>query len=228
MIEMTKPLYLIGDIHGDVRALVRELTYIAFLNDKRGNPEATILQIGDYGCGYDSELDHFFENDIRELLSGPAFEKLDYSWFRGNHDDVKVAQNMYGNIGDFGTHPTHEGLFFVAGAYTPPFFTGRLFENEQLTEEQCAECLELYKETKPSLVVSHDCPEFLVRRFYPKQTDGQYANRTTALLQEMFEYHEPDYWFFGHHHKDVEWKVANTTFRCVNSNSTASLVLNPL
>jgi len=214
MIEMTKHLYLIGDIHGDVKSLVSCLEYIAYRN---ADTPSTILQVGDYGMGFDPEIDEFLTEDIPALVKGPKFRNIEYSWFRGNHDDPVVSSQTFGNIGDFGCHPSYP-LFFVGGAYTPPFYRGRVFENEQLTAEQMEACLELYKELKPDLVVTHDCPEFLVNRFYPKQSDGRYANRTTKLLQDMFEFHQPKHWYFGHHHKAVSWNVLGTQFRCVASN----------
>lgn len=215
---MSKPLYLIGDIHGDVQSLVACLEYIAINN---ADTPATILQVGDYGMGFYPEIDEFLQRDIPALVRGPKFRNIEYLWFRGNHDEPKISHETFGNIGDYG-YLKDLGLFYVGGAYTPPFYKGPIFEGEQISEQDMEHCFDQYAELKPDLVVTHDCPEFLVNRFYPKQGDGKYANRTTKLLQDMFAFHQPKYWYFGHHHKAVSWNVLGTHFRCVATNEVVA------
>ena len=83
--------------------------------------------------------------------------------------------------------------------------------------------LNLYCETKPQIVLTHDCPTSIL----PHVLRGPYKgrnSRTNELLQQMFDMHQPALWFFGHHHRSVTTSVHGTTFRCLDELETYDLL----
>jgi hypothetical protein len=86
----------------------------------------------------------------------------------------------------------------------------------------------LYKELKPRIVASHECPkeigEQLLRDggFRPEKW-GSTGSSTAKLLQEMWEAHSPEHWFFGHYHRDWAIEAQNTKFHCLNELSVYHL-----
>lgn len=87
------------------------------------------------------------------------------------------------------------------------------FANEELTYAEGLECLDLYSECKPRIVISHDAPQSVIEAMF------KYAwmdkSNTTQLLQALFEVHQPEMWFFGHHHRSRQIELDGTKFRCL-------------
>jgi predicted phosphodiesterase len=181
-------LWCIGDVHGSMEEYMAAISTI-----KAQEPEAKIIQLGDIIGGYKHPL--------------PSVP-----FIRGNHDDPAICRQYPNYLGDFGVW---EGIFFVSGAWsinekdlTPMH---NWWPDEQLNWQQSNECVRLFSEVKPKVVVSHDCPINVAYDFW-KVTN---RDNTKMLLQEMFDIHQPDLWVFGHHHKDMDRRTMGTRFVCV-------------
>ena len=119
------------------------------------------IQLGDMGMGFN--FDHEF----------PKCPNL--FWTRGNHDKATTCRKTKGYLGDFG-YLEFDDLFYVGGAYS--IDQARRIEgkswwrDEELTEQQADECIELYQKTKPQVVCSHDAPLLLYGQLGVMFPDG--------------------------------------------------------
>lgn len=142
----------------------------------------------------------------------------------GNHDDYDFAPQTSCYLGDFGTLPFTEEVFFVRGADSidkQDRVEGvSWWRNEELTQKQGYEALEAYAKAKPYAVLSHDCPQSVANDVWRLP-----PSRTRQLLQTMFETHQPEKWFFGHHHNRMRLQVDRTEFRCLGINEIVELCL---
>jgi len=179
-------LTFIGDVHGrykSYRSVVEQCDYS--------------VQIGDFSFAYD------VFNDI----------SLNHRFFGGNHDNYEIIGECPNNLGDFGTQ-TINGVefFFIRGAWSIDRKWRRFkidwFPEEELNYVQQQEALEAYRAAKPKIMVTHDAPLEVVRTLFGTDTlvffdhERDTVTATGQLLQECFNYHQPDLWIFGHHHKN--------------------------
>jgi hypothetical protein len=65
---------------------------------------------------------------------------------------------------------------------------------------------------RPRIVLSHECPLVIEHILYGAEMIP--SRRATGLFR-MFQSHEPEVWYFGHHHQAWERKLGNTPFRCL-------------
>ena len=215
-------ILLVGDVYGRLGEL-RELCLRAMLGLDRSDCWK-VVQLGDLGVG-------FPKVQWPEMPPNLAF-------LRGNHDSPHVARSLHGYLGDFGFiegwgeswRPEPLGLFFLSGAWSidQSLRTEGVnwWPEEELSARQLEEAFDLYCQTKPRLVLTHDCPPCA---FEAMPDDGKLLGgkaiptRTTQALGAMFEAHQPELWVFGHHH--VSWKgvVDGTRFRCLNVLESAVL-----
>ena len=187
-------IHFIGDIHGKLQH--------AF-NILKSLPKQDIMvAIGDLGIGFPSI------GDI-ELPEN-------FKFIRGNHDNPDVCKQYHNYIGDYEYWPD-EDIFFISGAdsvdkvYRTPGLDW--WNDEQLSHDQLTKAVNLYAETKPTLVVSHDCPAEIALCMLGKIRYKD--DRTKLALQKMFEIHQPDEWIFGHYHVGERIETNNTKFRCL-------------
>jgi len=200
----------IGDVHGKVDILLPLL-------ERRCQESDLILQVGDLGLG--------FRNVNLPILSE------DFGFIRGNHDSPDLCRMHPNYAGEFGMW---NGVFVVSGAYSMDWQWRTpgvsWWPNEELTIEQGYKALEAYEAAEPRIVASHEAPqqvgEALLRDggFRPEKW-GSTSRRTAQLLQRMYEVHQPEYWFFGHYHRDWYRLVGNTQFHCLNELSVHHLTL---
>lgn len=191
----------IGDCHGLMDRYGRLLNRFS---------EPT-LQVGDMGVG-------FRQNG--EWISTDSLRDTD-RWIHGNHDNPDMCVGQKGYLGRFGV--SHEGVFFVSGAFSVDAFYRRSgidwWYNEQLNWEELEQAIDLYKETKPEIVATHDCPRSLYQMMLNKigKPEGPlYESSTSHALEKMFSIHQPKVWVFGHWHRSVDEMVGNTRFICLN------------
>lgn len=190
-------LRILGDIHGHYEWYLK-------LIEADPKPDHTI-QIGDLGFEY-SFLDNVDAERHRVL--------------GGNHDNYDIVDNYPHFLGDFGVHtvPDYGDVFFVRGAFSVDHKRRASYgpkkswwEEEELTVQQGNEALELYKEVKPDVLISHGCPFNVV----PHVTDpivlhnlgygtSVIKTKTSMLLQSMAMVHRPKVHFFGHFHVDFD------------------------
>ena len=195
---MKECLTLCGDVHGKISA------YIDLVKNSKYS-----IQLGDLGFNY-------------KLLANISskFHKI----IAGNHDNYTIENNVFIKqtshfLGDFGVHKVdHIGNFFFVRGGQSIDNSMRLigydwWPDEEMSYAKCLECMSVYENAKPDYVLSHECPEsiikFLCSNLYP-------PSKTSCLLQNMFEMHQPKYWFFGHYHKSWNMNINKTYFRCLD------------
>ena len=193
-----KVLRVTGDTHGkydEYLDLIKNVDYS--------------LQLGDFGFSYD-------------CLEGidPGRNKI--IW--GNHCNYDKFDEVPHNLGNFGTWSVGDlDIFYVRGGFSLDWMH-RLpgvswWESEQLNYVERKECLELYKEIKPSFVVSHE-PTFSILQYLAKPGVAQhfgYADHlikthTNQLLEEMLGFHRPKTWISGHMHTSWKKTIGGTKF----------------
>lgn len=189
-------LRLIGDVHGRIDQYKKLLKGCEYS-----------LQIGDLGFNYEYQIDA---------------ER--HKFFGGNHDNYDVIKDSPNCLGDFGVWevPDFGPIFWVRGGWSidhesrskhdrqiGQYFFPKNFweEEEEMTVRQCQDALDLYKEVKPKLLVSHECPINIVQHVTnPKfaenfgYTDSIIKTKTNQLLQAMTDFSPPQLHFFGHYH----------------------------
>ena len=96
---------------------------------------------------------------------------------------------------------------------------------EELTISELNDAVDLYIETKPEIVITHDGPgpftHYILNR-YALQSQAWYKEstvnptRTGQALSAMFEAFQPKIWCIGHWHTDYEKIIKGTRFICIN------------
>lgn len=168
----------LGDVHGDLARCVDVC---------KANQDATIIQVGDLGVGFDIPLDVF--------LGLPE----NFRFFPGNHDCRDLCRLLPHCLSDYGE--AYGKFFFVSGAESIDK-TNRIegkswWRNEELTYEQASDCLDKWASSKLDILVSHDCPQSFVEGY--KLIYDRCLTRN--LLQRMIEVREPRLVIYGHHHR---------------------------
>lgn len=185
-------MILIGDIHGKLRKY-QDITL---------KYEKTIA-LGDMGFAWEYNWIH------------QHIDPVNHKILQGNHDDY--TSSIPHILGDFGIY---NDLFFVRGAYSIDKhhrLEGRdWFREEELSYSQGTQCIELYESIKPSIVISHDCPQVIRENLFQIWD----KSITSNILQEMLDIHKPDLWIFGHHHTSIEYKLDKTLFKCLKELET--------
>ena len=192
---------LIGDAHGQYDRYV-----------KMARKRDFTVQIGDLGFKYGC-LDNL----------DPEKHKI----VGGNHDNYSIIGQFPHYLGDYGNCSLGgTDFFFYRGAYSidRQFRTIGIdwWPEEQVKIEVFMEARELYRQTKPRVVVTHDCPESLTPELLPPGST-LYQNTTGWALQELLNIHEPEFWFFGHYHVSKSIKRGCTNFVCINELETVEI-----
>jgi len=187
----------LGDVHGKYKRLHE------IIREKERNP--FIVQVGDFGFDYET---------LRNV------DPKNFVIVGGNHDNYQKIINTPHYLGDYG-YTSFNGLefFYYRGAYSidKQYRTIGIdwWKEEQLNIELFMKAREAYREIKPKLMVTHDCPEFLVGR-YIGPYGRVYQNITNWALQELFNIHQPDTWIHGHYHLSKKTIYDKTTFICLD------------
>jgi hypothetical protein len=201
---------LIGDIHGQLAE------YKVYGIDKFEGPT---IQIGDFGVGF-GQSDYWHES-INSFHSDGT-----HRFIRGNHDNPAKCKEMVGWIKD-GT--VENDVMFIGGAWSidnpdaPPGWYKRTkdidwWEDEECSDEQFAQMLDVYSVVKPRIMITHDCPHKIAGHMFWDTgilKGPRYNTRTGDFLQKLFEIHQPENWYFGHWHYTMQYKHGNTNFHCL-------------
>jgi hypothetical protein len=204
---MITSIKLIGDIHGHFTEYIK-------ICEEQNKLGFKTIQLGDFGLGFWQENDYLFLNYLKTHPKN--FSKMN-KVIRGNHDDPKYFNNQPFYLGDFG-YIQELDLAFVSGAYSIDKDTRKegvsWWPEEELSIAQLNSFIDLVKEKKPKTIISHDCPDSI------KKDISSFSwfdpSRTGQALEAILSFHEPEQWFFGHHHKN--WsskKQGKTTFVCI-------------
>lgn len=196
-------LTIIGDVHGKFDEYLR-------LTEKY---EYTV-QLGDMGFNYERIWNLKKENHV---------------WFPGNHDHHYLLNDVRPEsyLGRYGVHKM-DGMefFYIGGAFSIDWRMRTpgvdFFNSEELSQWEWDDCLRLYEESKPHWVITHDCPVFM----YPHLGIEEEIRQTTPnMLAKLYDIHQPQLWFYGHHHKTHKLKmdesnINSTYFRCLSELET--------
>ena len=195
---------LIGDVHGKYEH------YHKIVRQTERHPYT--LQIGDFGFKYDTLKN---VDSTRHLI------------LPGNHDHYDTCYNHPHFLGDYGyTSLNRIDFFYYRGAYSidRQYRTIGIdwWENEQVNIDQFMKARELYRNIKPEVMITHDCPQDIALQMLEP---GQrvYENITSWALQELYNIHQPKLWFYGHWHRSVKIQHGNTQFVCLNELETYTL-----
>lgn len=189
-------MLIIGDVHGKMEE------YYKLIKD-----EECSIQIGD--MGFEPAYDFLREN----------VDETKHRFIPGNHDNYHCLPPHH--LGHFGTYQYGEypEIFFVRGALSidKHYRTQGIswWQEEELTLKQSMECIQMYGDIKPDIVLSHDCPLQVLNIMY----DGKNLLRpsfTSRLLEELFDIYPPRLWIFGHHHKTWDTIICGTRFLCLD------------
>jgi hypothetical protein len=186
-------MYVIGDVHGKIK------DYVAAI-DSLPNPQCDrSIQVGDMSLDY---------SDLPFMAN--------HRFLGGNHDNYGDYPAIHPNfLDDYGVWGD---VFYVRGAYSidRKYRTEGVswWREEELTYIAMYEMLGTYSKLKPKTVISHDCPLFLYPNF-GISAQGP-SSKTSRVLEEMHEIHQPERWLFGHHHFSDTDTVGSTKFTCLN------------
>ena len=169
---------IIGDVHGKYRR------YHEIIREKDRHPYT--LQLGDFGFNYDTLK---------------CVDSTKHLILPGNHDNYNDCYNHSHFLGDYGyTSLNRIEFFYYRGAYSidRQYRTIGIdwWEQEQVSIDQFMEARELYRQNKPRIVITHECPQNIAAMML-KPNQRVYENTTGWALQELLNIHEPEYWFFG-------------------------------
>lgn len=197
------PFTAIGDAHGQYDRYVK----IARKRD-------FTVQIGDLGFKYDCLKN--LDPDNHKVVGG-------------NHDKYPSLVEYPHYLGDYGMASVGGvEFFFYRGAYSidRQYRTIGIdwWEEEQLKVDDFMKAREIYREAKPDLVLTHDCPESIGLMLLSPGSH-LYQNTTNWALQELFNIHQPKKWRFAHWHRSWSMTVNGTEFRCLNELETEEITV---
>jgi predicted phosphohydrolase len=197
----------IGDVHGK---------WEQYYDLIRGR-EASI-QVGDMAVGFPSKT-HSSVNRFREKTS-----QGDHRFIRGNHDNPEACSKEPSYIASGQGRNPH--TFFLGGAYSIDRSARRedwdWWENEEHSYSELSDLISSYETSKPSIMITHDCPETVARHLFSWYTEPS-QSRTRAALETCFEIHKPDLWIFGHWHASRRKNLLGTEFICLNELETIEI-----
>jgi predicted phosphodiesterase len=214
-------LRFVGDIHG------KSLLYYEYAEEALKNGADRVIQVGDYGVGFgQSDYWHNRISDFHQKTPKAGF-------IRGNHDNPDKVKEIFGWIKD-GT--VENDIMYVGGAwsidhaYRTPGYDW--WDTEQLSAREWETIIDIYKVTKPRIMVTHDAPIDVSYEMFIKtglamggREAKQIPNETNVALQEMFEYHKPEYWIYGHWHITQKLNFRGTNFICVGQDTYEDIEL---
>jgi predicted phosphodiesterase len=185
---------LIGDTHGEMAPLFEAADF-----------PGPLIHLGDLGFR-------------RSWLKAAQLENL--LVVAGNHDDVITARTTPIFLGDFGDLagrlPGVEGVMYIRGALSVDRDLRQenidWWADEELSEKRLQEAMSFYFDMKPRVVLTHEAPLVVCHMLLGWELT---PSKTATVLWRMLQYHSPDQWYFGHHHRSWERQVGETHFRCL-------------
>lgn len=211
-------ILVIGDVHGKIDDLIEII---------ESTDCANFIQLGDLGFAkHWDQLIKYLRN--RKWANKP---EIYFRLIPGNHDDYTKLHVKTDNTTKWmrtGSIKVDnvwiEGEFFgVRGADSIDKHLRTEGISWWLTEEmnynELGKAIDLYIHYKPKYMFSHDCPQSVMEQLFGYKD----KSRTRQALQQMFELHQPEYHFFGHHHKAIDEVINGTRFICLPELATFEL-----
>jgi Icc-related predicted phosphoesterase len=171
------------------------------------------VQVGDYGIGF------------RDIPVNLRDHPGNHRFIRGNHDNPHLCSSYHNFIAD-GHTETIDGVKFMylGGAYSidKDWRTPGIdwWYEEELSYAELERMISIYEEFKPDVMVAHELPDTQVMPVFtannPNFTKFAVGSRTRDAMNVMFEIHKPQYWIFGHWHKNARVNIEGTTFVCLD------------
>ena len=199
-------LTVIGDVHGKYDRYHKII--------RRTEDHPYTVQLGDFGFKYDTlkNVDH-----TKHVI------------IAGNHDNYDICNNYLHFLSDYGYMVNFNGIdfFYYRGAYSIDRQYRTIgvdwWSQEEVKIEQFLKARELYREIKPDIVLTHDCPQNIASIMLNGQ-GRLYENITGWALQELFNIHQPKLWLFGHWHQSRTVEYGGTKFVCLDELETYDIV----
>lgn len=186
-------LTIIGDVHGKIDAYWKLMQKL--------KPEYSI-QVGDFG----------FKKQHEWFLANIDYNKHKINF--GNHDDYTYLNSPH-STGNYQYFEQWD-LMTIRGAKSIDTWhrtEGKdWWREEEMTYLEWQKVIDAFEKHKPKHVVSHDCPQVVRQEFFAIDE----SSITSRGLRACFDLHHPHYWFFGHHHRDIEFRLDGTLFRCLD------------
>lgn len=235
---MIKPIYFLGDIHGEFEILKQNIKNFDI-------KDCYIIQVGDYGIGFDS-----LENDKQTLGHLNKFlriRNIDMYVVRGNHDDPKFFNGDY-NLSNLKLLKDYTQLnindinfLFIGGAISIDRRDRKRIDNNRINSiKKCYWENEIFVIDEEKLksfsnidvLVCHNAPDFAV----PNNNQGfpsivmNYAKNDESLIQELIlerklitkafdilsEKNNIKHYIYGHFHRSYNMKIVDTNFRVLD------------
>jgi hypothetical protein len=184
-------LALIGDVHGKIN----EYHQIIQKYEKS-------IQLGDFG----------FQKEHEWLLKN--IDTTKHKILFGNHDYYPYLFKEH-SLGNSSFIEEYD-MIAIRGAYSIDRHHRTIdldwFENEELNYVEMRDIYNEYEQTKPKIVISHECPNSIAKKFFSICE----KNATRDFFDELLKIHKPEKWFFAHHHKSKNEYVNDVNFICLD------------
>lgn len=203
---MDNILRIFGDTHGDHHWYKQQIMSANIQN-------IPTFHVGDFGIGFPrgERWDNYWLED-RDNLSQMN------SVIAGNHDNplwVKECPLFLPRYSFRDNIFSMHGAFSIDQDWRKPGISW--WEAEELGWDEMKKARELYIESKPDIVITHDGPVDALTYMFPMQMMNPdiRPSRTQMFLQSIFEEHKPKYHFFGHWHHTLQCEWEGCTFQCI-------------
>lgn len=212
-----KPIILIGDIHGEWRALFAHL-------DRNKISNCYLLCVGDVGMGFPNGMD----GDA--IIYNEYFEEMgiEFLAIRGNHDDRRFFDGSI-NLSNFNLLPDYSVLQYqgelwqlVGGAISVDRWGNHRVEGRSYWKNEPFDLIES-KAIKCDVLVTHTAPSWigpgLKGAFIEgclKQDPSLVAelNEEREKLNKLFDICQPKKAFFGHFHESSFVNFKGPLYSC--------------
>jgi Icc-related predicted phosphoesterase len=157
-----------------------------------------------------------------------SFDESKHLIIGGNHDNYDIFHTYPHFLSDYGYVVDFNGIdfFYYRGAYSidRQYRTIGIdwWANEEVKIEGFMKARELYRQIKPDIMITHDCPEFMVLQYIGANA-RVYQNSTNWALNELYNIHQPKIWIHGHYHVSKTTVYGDTKFVCLNELETFKL-----
>ena len=195
----------IGDVHGKFRQYKRLLA---------GKKDT--IQVGDLGVGF-----RYVGAREGEFTQNPPHHHMvegNHRFIRGNHDNPGACRQHSQFIKD---GHVEGNMMFIGGGFSIDrqwrIEGYSWWPDEELSQSEFYALMDIYEATKPEVMVTHDCPEWVAQTMEAMSGRGKLniGSRTRQALQAMYGLHQPRVWIYGHWHYSFDEVIGKTRFICL-------------